>query len=594
MSTSGYKKVTVVNRTPKATGENDPVKETVRKALNVPTYLDKYWDVIDQYPAGSPQLALAHYNDEYDQYNRQHEPLRSVRGKIIDLETGYVVADSYGYTQTLTCYGPLTFEQSSDDSQGTINLETELVSYINSFELAPEEAPKITPGVRKFDQSTTRLFLGYEGAMVRIFKWNNQVFFSTHRKIVGTKSNWSGRTPFYDLFNKLGGPVPESLFGSETHSPFCYMFLIADDAVRIATSTRDNRVIFIGVKKLWNPEEKTVYFPNGLPEFNVWVPENTNQPDTFSKKLDRPMIIQPNVDVDTANKFMFPQKFAKDIPNTSYDAKDHELIVHYDNNGRSVNDVYFKRLPQKIVDERLSGGDFIILYHQNSNGDTMVYRIEPSAFEYRASITSNDPNLYHRFVVEMRSFTVAEPKDLSKYPKYIRENGTPMELSTVTERQIYWWSLFYDAVSPSYKDEVEKYHSQYERDVDSVARFIMTEYPKLVKALSELPEGATKTPVQEEMKRLTEQTVQRFEDLRRIAVNGSRVGHQGPFSVLRGLLFKETGKSFYKMITAVKSIEKLRSRDKIIPSESISKPQDKIITTESLEPTMNQVLPVNL
>lgn len=612
MSTSGYAKVTVVNRASKSNEDQaDPIKEIVRKALGLPVFLDKFWDVIDSYPntpGSTPQLALAHYNEDYDHYNRQHDPLRKVRGRIIDLVTGAVVADSYGYTQTLSCYEPLALEKSSDNPHGSINLQTELVSYINTAEVAPEEAPKVAPGVRKFDQSTTRLYLGYEGAMVRVFKWNNQVFFSTHRRINGVKSNWSGRSAFFDLFKKLGGPQIESLFGSEAYSPFCYMFLIVDDAVRIATSTRDNRVVFAGMKKLWSPEKMTQYFPNGVPELSAWTPSATQQPNAFSSNLNRPMITQPSIDVATANKFLFPEQFAKDVPQTyeatMYKPKEHEMIIDYSEDGQTVKEVYFQRLPQKIVDERLSGGDFVILYHQNSSGETMVYRLEPSAFEYRVSITANDPNLYHRFVVEMRAFTVAEPSELKEYPKYIREDGAPMSLVTPAERQIYWWSLFYDAVAPAYKDEVEKFHSQYEKDIDAVSRFIMSEYPKLTKALNELAPGTEKSPVQEELKRLSEQTLQRFDDLRRIALGGARGANQGPFSVMRGLLYKETGKSFYKMITAVKSIEKLRSRGQklelnstsvpIIPAESIEKSAGvPVISSEVVESALNksQTLP---
>lgn len=182
----------------------NPIKSFVAKNLGLAPSLDECWDVIDIHPKddnATPQLALAHYNDNYDSYNRMHEPLRRVRGIIIDLNTGAVVCDSYGHTQSLPCYEPITEEVSSSNPEGVIQISTEIAMYLNSIDVAPEETAKINFGLREFDKATTKLFLGYEGAMIRIFKWNGQVFFSTHRRIDASSSNWGGRKPFLNFIN---------------------------------------------------------------------------------------------------------------------------------------------------------------------------------------------------------------------------------------------------------------------------------------------------------------------------------------------------------------------------------------------------------
>jgi hypothetical protein len=588
-----------------------PIKRIVTNVLQLPPYLNKVWDIIDYYPNKSePELVLAHYNDNYDPYNRQHEPLRRVRGIIVDLNTKAIVADSYGYTQNLPCYGPLKVDSGPETPEGELQLQTEIATFMNKYDQSPEEIPKINLGTRSFSLGDTKLFLGYEGAMARIFKWNGDVFFSTHRKINAIRSNWGGRTPFYELYQTLNGPPLASLFGEESYSPYCYMFLVVDDAIRIASSTRDNRVIFIGVKKVWNPQE---YAQEGGPyewseEFKLKVPEPGEEPSTFSTDLNRAVTIQPTIDPTIANKFLFPHEFAQSIPSTqqaeAYDAKENEIVVDYNANATKINQIYFKPMPGKITDDRLVGGDFVILYHKTSNGHTLVYRLEPTAFEYRIMVTGNDPNLYHRFVVEMVNFTKADPAELrNTYPRYDSGSGKELPLNEPENRQVYWWSLFYDAVPPSYREEVDKFLNRYNTDLHKVANFIMSEYPRLIEhaeranekleisqkeidtleeklaavgsneeqiialkeQLERVPEKEellTKKEEQslEELKRVNKDTQYRVDDLRGIATNASYRKSQSPYVVLRGLLMKETGPSLYKMITTVRNIGKYRNR----------------------------------
>jgi hypothetical protein len=574
MSTESYNYTTIEVPAPEPV---DPVKSFVANVLGLAPSLNVHWEITDVWPKGdgvAPQLALAHYKDSYDPLNRMHEPLRRVRGIVVDLNTGAIVANSYGHTQALPCYEPIRESYSPSEPHGVLEIATEEVMYINSVESAPEEVPKIKPGVRKFDKATTKLFLGYEGAMIRVFKWNGQIFFSTHRRIDASRSNWGGRRSFLELYRELNGPDLNSFFGPEPYSPYCYMLLIAHDEIRLATSTRDNRIIFIGVKKVW---DESVYAAPGKPyewsgPFQVKLPTILKDlAGPFSNNHNRPMIIQPTINVDIANKFLFPQEQAKDIPTTgaggAYEAKDHEIIIDYNEDGNAVNEIYYKRMVRPIADERLAGGDFLIMYTQTNDGKTVVYRVESPSFEYRVSITANDPNLYHRFVVEMVNFTKAEPKELADaYPPYIGAEGKPISLAGPADRQVYWWSLFYDAVAPAYKDEVDGYFNRYTEDIRRVANFILYEYPKIMEAAKQnLPANQTVT---EELKRINEKTRSRIDNLRQIVYNTPRKGNISFFQILVNLLYKETGPSLYKMITTVRSLDKLKTAIESKPASS--------------------------
>lgn len=526
------------------------IKTFVGAALHIPESLWGFWDVIDLYPADAPRLALAHYNEQFDHYNRAHEPLRKIRGTIVDLATGAVVCDSYGYTQTLPLYAPLDEFASAENPAGSILVQTEMGTYFNPFEIAPEEPAKLQIGTLEFNKANSRLSLGYEGVLIRIFKWNGQVFVSTHRRIDGSRSKWGGRDLFINLYQKLGGPDPASLFGEEPFSPYCHQFLVVDNEIRLATSTRDNRILYLGVKQLWDvtlAAQGGPYFWSGDFELRVPAVGAKPEPPVFSQDLNRSMFQQQSVDVATANKFVFPHSFAPRVPSggeaAAYGAKENEIVLDYTPNG-TVNEVFFNPASESIFDERLNGGDFLILYTQLPNGETIVYRLEPAAFEYRIMVTGNDPNFYHRFVVEMVQFTKGNPADLlEKYPRYADASGR-LDLSDVTNRQTYWWSLFYGAVAPAFKDEVEKYFTQYGQDIKKVAHFITHEFQNVHD--------------EEEKKRINENTARRFTDLYRIAADTAARERRSPFGVIVSLLYKETGPSLYKMITTVRNIEKFR------------------------------------
>lgn len=575
------KSISLITLQPAQTAVISEEKLFAEKVLKIPASLRNCWDIVDTFTeVGDPEsgLLLVHYNEEYDPELRSHEPLRRVRGIIIDKQTGAIISESLGHDEVLSCHGPLT------ETKTSITFETEIRKYVNSFEAAPDERPKITVGTREFPKDKTAMFLGYEGAIIRIFKWNNKIFFSSHRKIDAKKSGWGGRTIFLDIYKRLGGPPIESFYGDEITSPYCHMFLIADNEIRLASSTSDNRIIYLGVKKVWNEEEYAqedgpYYYPG---EFPLITPQFTSQISPFASGDVRPMLMQPAINVGMVNKFMFPNQFAPDVPPTpeaiQYGAKEHEMVVDYSADGSRVNEIYFRRMAQKMADERLNGGDFIVIFTQGANGETIVYRLETLAFQYRVQITADDPNLYHRFAIEMVSFTKGNPHELlTNYPKYIGSDDKELDLSTPQSRQIYWWSLYHDAVAPVFKKEVQTFYSRYDDDVEELSKFILNDFPKLMTSekvvkdtMKKLSEGKIKdTDIPEdlkrkieEFKRINEKTQTRIKDLQLIATNSSSKVKTAPFIILKNLLYKETGQSLYKMITTMQNLKKLRVQTK--------------------------------
>jgi len=540
-------KVTVVE--PLVTKKNamNQIKDFVEKSLTIPKHLYQYWDILDVYPKEEPELALAHYNELFDPYNRSHEPLRKIRGVIVDLTTGAKVCDSHGYTQSLTCYDKLNITKTSSDPSGTISFTSDKTMYYNTVENAPEESPKFNIGERSFDAATTRLFVGYEGVMVRLFKWKGKVFFSTHKRIDGTNSFWGGRRKFLDIYNELHGPDVETMFGQEMYSPYCHLFLVVHNDLRLASSTRDNRIFYVGAMSVWDTEkfaseDGPYYSKDGvdlkLPNFEK------ETKDMFSTDYNRVMIKQPSVDIDTANKFLFPEEYAKELP-INVPADLFEIVVEYTKDGSEVSDVYSKKLGRYNTDDRMNGGDFVIAYTKTSEGNTVVYRLESNSFVYRVQITGNDPNMYHRFVIEMPNFTKGDPKELkSKYPLFTDDQGQPLDLVTPFGRQTLWHNIFYYSVPPAYRKSVDGYYRKYMSDIRVLATFIMYEAEKITD--------------EEELKRINNNTKDRYRDTRMLSHILSNSQNRSPRDALLSILYKETGPSLYKMISTMNSIKKYR------------------------------------
>jgi hypothetical protein len=141
----------------------------------------------------------------------------------------------------------------------------------------------------------------------------------------------------------------------------------------------------------------------------------------------------------------------------------------------------------------------------------------------------------------------ASPQELTdEYPRYEGADNQSLRLEEQEGRQVYWWSLFFDAAAPAYKDEIENYFQNYQQDIDNLATFILSDYPKITDP--------------EELKRINENSQKRFQNLRAIATTGAQAQKRSPHGILRNLLYKETGPSAYKMITTLKAVQKYRQQ----------------------------------
>ena len=469
-------KVTVVDSEFSVSRVANPIKDFVETALRIPKELYTYWEVKDLWPnKEAPRLALAHYSEHrFEPDNRAHAPLLKVRGPVVDLVTGRIVCDSFGYNASLSAHSKLSFETTPDAPDGVVSFDTYVNKYYNTLEAAPEEQAKKAEGTLSWPASDIKLSLGYEGTLIRTFKWEGFTFFSNHKKIDATSAFWGPREKFLQIWLRLGGPATEEFYGEEESSPFCYNFLIADDEIRLASTTRDNMILYLGVRRLWNDPH--------------WDNVEPIDPSTISPAI----VNQAPISVDIANKFLFPAQYAKKVDvSGSYP---NELIVEYRPDRSTVLDIAYTG-----KDDSSLGGDFVIVYLKDAKGEISVYRIESENFQYRLGLTENNPNLYNQFVTSLGYFSRETPIERFQRTGFRRAPSTfTASMDTAAERffsklpamgnavrmsqkdRMEKWQLYFtDAVSPTFKQTVSGYLARYNKELEDFAKFLLGEYDNL-------------------------------------------------------------------------------------------------------------------
>lgn len=164
------------------------IKPILADILQIPNTND--WDIYDK--VVEEGLYLVHYNR-----NANLKEFGHVRGIIINIETKKIVCASYGYTPGLIC-DEINFSSTSSNDEGIQIVQDEDG---NNFILKEKDL---------------EFRIGLEGAIIRIWKSGEKVYYSSHRKIEirGTKSRWGTSIPFYQMLEKLN-MVNENVFFPE-------------------------------------------------------------------------------------------------------------------------------------------------------------------------------------------------------------------------------------------------------------------------------------------------------------------------------------------------------------------------------------------
>jgi hypothetical protein len=265
-------------------------------------------------------LNLIHYDSNTISKTASDSEIRKLRGIIIDTEEKKVVCPSFGCTPTII--------------SNVLPEPKSIVKDSHNIEYTFPETFKISPVT--------------EGTMIRVWKYKNELLFSTHKRINCENSKWGSSGFFKKLFMDY---IKDYNLESMVTDGKIANFILMDKNLTIATkfpfNNRDGLVVFLGVTDIENTTfENTVT----LPTFN----EYNNQDITFFKSWE--------MNTEEANK--------------------HLTQGFYDFPAREQTDILC-----------LSEG-VVVSYIENGKNCVMIVNSE--AYSRRIKLVDNDPNILHR------------------------------------------------------------------------------------------------------------------------------------------------------------------------------------------------------
>ena len=345
---TGYQKyslLTTISLT-KQTYENNTRLIRIMEILNLPTLIG--WSEIDK--VGN--LSLVHYTADVPSPELAH-----LRGTLVDVDKGIVVASSYGYTPTV--------KLNQLQLQGhTLNMQDEN----NNAHTIPAEELVIK-----------RV---YEGTVMRVIFYDSQVYRLTHKKIRPLKSRW-GTSPFFTkMYQEAGGPTDEQIFNTnKPYSPWCYVFLIVHPKLLMATRQNITHpyVVLLDIRHMYSSDIDSAPFDINDIE--------SQQVHTFETSNDIMLSNTPHVKIPD--------------PLSIYEANMH------------LHTGYYQPLP--VRDPRQSTGEALIIYKIKDGQVMDIIKVNSIGYDYRFKLRgADDSNMYHRFfsLVDMAN------RDIAQYPEY--------------------------------------------------------------------------------------------------------------------------------------------------------------------------------
>nr|QBK91227.1 MAG: RNA ligase with polynucleotide kinase domain [Pithovirus LCPAC202] len=338
------------------------IRSIVTKVLKIPN--DGSWEIVNS----DGYLVMIHYVNDYADLTISGK----LRGVVVDVKRRIRVADSYGYTPTAV-YDALI-----------PNNENQLVLV---------DRAGLTHCINKNDQ----IKHGLEGVLIRVFKWEGKVYYSSHRRFDISKSRWGDSLPFFTIYGMLGGPDGSELFPeNEMFSRTVHFFLAEHPGLLHVTKSQVGTGVLyhLGYRTMWSIDPVDSPFKttdeDGNPRLS---PDQTKESWLRDERINlgfvssvvyvpktRPTI--PNfIESEERIKSNSPPEIVS-LPNISY-AKANTLLRYG----------YYKPSDDEHVDSRLRTGEFIVIY----KSDGTLLRVESTAYRWRANTTDDNPNRRHRF-----------------------------------------------------------------------------------------------------------------------------------------------------------------------------------------------------
>lgn len=317
--------------------------ETQRRISEITGYSDlSQWSVLEtlKTETGEDQIALIHYEPT------GIRECGAARGDVYDLETGALIAKSFGHT-------PIAVLDQIVIQDGLIDIQDE------------------DNQIHTFDPAACKIKRGVECVVFRVIRHAGKMHFFTHRRLTPSRSRWGASPFFLEMYREAGGPTEEQLFDLTTpYSSTCYVFAVVHPALLVATRQIVTAPYIVHLASfemdLKRPAEEVSV---GIPTF-ITSTEITGSVTTSF--IHSPL----DLTIDEANIYL--------------------------------NYGYYDEYPQSDI--RQQTGEMVIIYSMDPEGNIQdIVKVHSSSYEWRCQTRSNNPNIVNRFYT-MLNWVHDEPK----------------------------------------------------------------------------------------------------------------------------------------------------------------------------------------
>lgn len=315
----------------------DHIESTMTEMYNV--RFDGKWNVLSD--AQDHELYLVHYGDDFAMEGPKYPFLRGV---VIDNKRKYTVCKSFDYTE---------------------NVVTDSI---------PE----------RLSGDGWKYSLGVEGTIIRVFKHEGIVYYSTQKKLDASRSRWGNSPLFLDSFVKYHGPSGEKLFSPESKfSSVCYIFMVVNEDILVSSKipvgegfSRSGFVVYMGSNRVLEKREDG-WYQGGRNVFPA---------------IDAGDIIDPGLPEDS--KVLETISLFKALSTT---ASTEPFLVHPMILTKEEADMHLQS-GFTATGREAGYGEFVIAW----NGDPMrTTKITSKNFQNWLETRNGNPNIYHQFHVLM-------------------------------------------------------------------------------------------------------------------------------------------------------------------------------------------------
>ena len=481
----------------------------------------------------------------FDEHDENDTVVGMVRGAIVDIETGVIVANGLGHVQDVYIKKPIQYVPPSDQYPNGSCL---------IFALNEDE----TEYVVECDAATTKFIPYGEAVLIMIWKIRGEVHFSTQKQINAEKSAWPERVKIMDLWRELCGPesrdaegklLPccDALFGDEKNSPFVHYYLL-HGATRLTSPHSIKKISCIGAIPMWSMHDlglptitsgttrsassEPLYEVDVLNPPTLHVP-NFMTPQEIETTIERPPLNRNLGKVETCNSEQqvndlliplrpgstarcYPKGCKRETNEMTYQNDINHISAKYgDNmlfNGDShlydvnyehtvIEQVYYQGLQDEHgnvevpADLRMHPGMSVIAYMRYTdnkgtcpNGKAVermkIMKIIPPCEKFRVDMCNSDPNQYHNFVMLQHPITKMERYSQTGFPSIFDLKGVPAPFTTRRDKLMVLLKILIHCSAPLMREEMKTYVDTLEASCQEVANFIAYEFPQITNSLN--------------------------------------------------------------------------------------------------------------